>query len=134
MTFQHHSEVNPAWIDYNGHMNDSAYLVFATLGNEKFIESLGMGQSYLEATGKTLYTVEMHLKYLAEVKHDDRLTSKITIASNTSKSMNVKNDIYINYEKLAAESEITYLHYDQSQKRVVDFTDEQLVKINEARA
>ena len=134
MPFIHNSDVNPAWIDYNGHMNDSAYSVFATLGNEKFIESLGMGQKYLEATGKTLYTVEMHLKYLSEVKQEHQLTSRITIASNTSKSMNVKNDIYINNEKLAAESEITYLHYDQNAKKVVDFSESQLAKINETRS
>ena len=48
--------------------------------------------------------------------------------------MNVKNDIYINNEKLAAESEITYLHYDQNARKVVDFSEEQLAKINEARA
>lgn len=112
-------------------MNDSAYSVFVTRANEKFIESLGMGQKYLEATNKTLYTVEMHIKYLSEVKSDNELTAQIRIASCTSKSMNVKTDIYINNEKLAAEAELTYLHYDQEASKVVDFSDGQRSAINE---
>ena len=133
MPFLHSSEVNPAWIDYNGHMNDAQYSVFVTLANEQFIDSIGMGRDYLESTGKTLYTVEMHIKYLSEVKLENKLEARVHVASNTSKSMNVKTDIYINGEKLAAEAEITYLHYDQNAKKVVDFYEGQLAKINEAR-
>ena len=133
MPFIHSSEVNPAWIDYNGHMNDAQYSVFVTLANEQFIDSIGMGRDYLESTGKTLYTVEMHIKYLSEVKLENKLEARIHVASHTSKSMNVKTDIYINGEKLAAEAEITYLHYDQNAKKVVDFSEGQLAKINEAR-
>ena len=133
MPFLHSSEVNPAWIDYNGHMNDAQYSVFVTLANEQFIDSIGVGRDYLESTGKTLYTVEMHIKYLSEVKLENKLEARVHVASNTSKSMNVKTDIYINGEKLAAEAEITYLHYDQNAKKVVDFYEGQLAKINEAR-
>ena len=133
MPFIHRSDVNPAWIDYNGHMNDAQYSVFVTLANEQFIDSIGMGRDYLESTGKTLYTVEMHIKYLSEVKLENKLEARVHVASNTSKSMNVKTDIYINGEKLAAEAEITYLHYDQNAKKVVDFSEGQLAKINEAR-
>ena len=133
MPFIHSSEVNPAWIDYNGHMNDAQYSVFVTLANEQFIDSIGMGRDYLESTGKTLYTVEMHVKYLSEVKQENKLVARVHVANNTSKSMNVKTDIYINGEKLAAEAEITYLHYDQTAKKVVDFSEGQLAKIYEAR-
>ena len=133
MPFIHSSEVNPAWIDYNGHMNDAQYSVFVTLANEQFIDSIGMGRDYLESTGKTLYTVEMHVKYLSEVKQENKLVARVRVANNTSKSMNVKTDIYINGEKLAAEAEITYLHYDQTAKKVVDFSEGQLAKIYEAR-
>ena len=133
MPFIHSTEVNPAWIDYNGHMNDAQYSVFVTLANEQFIDSIGMGRTYLEATGKTLYTVEMHIKYLSEVKLENKLEARVHVASQTSKSMNIKTDIYINGEKLAAEAEITYLHYDQNAKKVVDFTEGQLAKINENR-
>lgn len=133
MTFIHISQVNPAWIDYNGHMNDSAYSIFVTLANELFIDSIEMGRAYLEATGKTLYTVEMNIKYLSEVKLENNLEARVHVASQTSKSMNIKTDIYINGEKLAAEAEITYLHYDQNAKKVVDFSESQLAKINETR-
>ena len=133
MPFIHSSEVNPAWIDYNGHMTDAQYSVFVTLANEQFIDSIGMGRDYLESTGKTLYTVEMHVKYLSEVKQENKLVARVHVANNTSKSMNVKTDIYINGEKLAAEAEITYLHYDQTAKKVVDFSEGQLAKIYEAR-
>jgi len=131
MIFEFHGDVDPSWIDYNGHMNDATYSIFVTRANEQFIDQLGLGRSYLESSNCTLYTVEMHIKYLSEVKLENKLVAKISIDSLTSKSINMKTSLYIDGEKLAADSLITYLHYDQAAKKVVDFNLSQNAKIKE---
>jgi len=131
MIFEFHGDVDPSWIDYNGHMNDATYSIFVTKANEQFIDQLGLGRSYLEDNNRTLYTVEMHIKYLSEVKLENQLTAKINIEALTSKSINVRTSLYIDGEKLAAEALITYLHYDQVAKKVVDFSTVQNEKFKE---
>ena len=131
MIFEFHGDVDPSWIDYNGHMNDATYSIFVTKANEQFIDQLGLGRSYLEDNNRTLYTVEMHIKYLSEVKLENQLTAKINIEALTSKSINVRTSLYIDGEKLAAEALITYLHYDQGAKKVVDFSTVQNEKFKE---
>ena len=131
MIFEFHGDVDPSWIDYNGHMNDATYSIFVTRANEQFIDQLGLGRSYLESSNCTLYIVEMHIKYLSEVKLENKLVAKISIDSLTSKSINMKTSLYIDGEKLAADSLITYLHYDQAAKKVVDFNLSQNAKIKE---
>ena len=129
--FSFHTEVKPEWIDYNGHMNDATYSLVVTLGNEKFIDQLGMGKNYLTSTGRTLYTVELNLKYLAEVKLEDKLNIEMQIVSITSKSFVVQSRVFSNGEKLAAEATLTYLHYDQNEKRVIDFNETQVSILSE---
>jgi len=131
MIFEFHGDVDPSWIDYNGHMNDATYSIFVTKANEQFIDQLGLGRSYLEDNNRTLYTVEMHIKYLSEVKLENQLTAKINIEALTSKRINVRTSLYIDGEKLAAEALITYLHYDQAAKKVVDFSTVQNEKFKE---
>ena len=131
MIFEFNGSVDPTWIDYNGHMNDATYSLFVTQANENFIDQLGLGRTYLESTNCTLYTVEMRIKYLAEVKLENKLIAKINIDALTSKSINMKTLLYIDGEKLAAECLITYLHYHQTSKKVVDFSAAQSEKIKE---
>jgi len=131
MIFEFNGSVDPTWIDYNGHMNDATYSLFVTQANEKFINQLGFGRTYLDTTNCTLYTVEMHIKYLSEVKLENKLIAKINIDALTSKSINMKTLLYIDGNKLAAECLITYLHYDQTSKKVVDFSAAQSEKIKE---
>lgn len=131
MSFVFDGDVEASWIDYNGHMNDATYSLFITRANEKFIDQLGLGRIYLESTNCTLYTVEMNIKYLSEVKLENRLSAKVSIDQITSKSIKVKTLLYIDNRKLAAEALFTYLHYDQASEKVIDFSTEQSRKINE---
>ena len=64
---EHKAEVLPSWIDYNGHMTEFRYLQVMSEASDVLLEDLGLDQDYLEQ-GYSVYTVETHLRHLAEAK------------------------------------------------------------------
>jgi acyl-CoA thioester hydrolase len=61
------------WIDYNGHVRDAYYGLAASYAIDAAMDHLGLDASYRENTKCTLYTLEMHLHYLQEIKASDDL-------------------------------------------------------------
>jgi acyl-CoA thioester hydrolase len=66
--------IEPEWIDYNGHVRDAYYALAASLASDAMMLEVGMDEAYRTRTQCTLYTLEMHVHYLREVKHDDELS------------------------------------------------------------
>jgi len=73
------ASLEPAWIDYNGHLRDAYYGLVLSYAIDDVMDHLGLDAAYRERTRCTLYTVELHTHYLHEVKATDalRLTSSI---------------------------------------------------------
>jgi len=65
--------IQPEWIDYNGHLRDAYYGLVASYAVDAVMDHLGLDAAYRERTHCTLYTLEMHLHYLHEVKSSDDL-------------------------------------------------------------
>jgi acyl-CoA thioester hydrolase len=61
-------EVAPDWVDYNGHMNDAAYAQVFSRAGDRWMQAAALGPDERAATGFTLYTVQIMLHYLREVK------------------------------------------------------------------
>ena len=66
--------IDPAWIDYNGHLRDAYYGLIFSYAIDDVMDHLGLDAAYREKTSCTLYTLELHLHYLHEVKASDELT------------------------------------------------------------
>lgn len=66
-------DVDPAWIDYNGHLRDGFYAVIASASIDALMDDLGLDEAYREQTRCTLYTLEMHLRFLQEIKGNARV-------------------------------------------------------------
>ena len=60
------SAVDPAWVDYNGHMTEARYGDLFAYATDAFLRHVGLDAAYL-AGGHSLYTVETHIRYLHEV-------------------------------------------------------------------
>lgn len=58
--------VEPEWVDYNGHMTESAYLTAAGWASDKLFRYIGDDEAY-RAAGNSFYTVETHITYVREV-------------------------------------------------------------------
>lgn len=66
--FVYETQVDPVWIDYNGHMRDAYYgLVFSHAAEAVQVE-IGLGKAYCERTGCSVYLLEEHKFFLKEVK------------------------------------------------------------------
>ena len=61
-------EVAPDWVDYNGHMNDAAYALVFSRAGDLWMERIGLGADVRKSTGYTLFTLQIMLHYLHEVK------------------------------------------------------------------
>jgi acyl-CoA thioester hydrolase len=60
--------VRPEWIDYNGHLYDGYYAVIFAEAADAFLDAVGLDQAGRGATGRTIYTLETHVRFLAEMK------------------------------------------------------------------
>jgi acyl-CoA thioester hydrolase len=60
--------VAPDWVDYNGHMNDAAYALVFSRSGDRWMDEIGLGPQAREATGYTLYTLQIMLHYFHEAK------------------------------------------------------------------
>lgn len=62
----YHCQVEPGWIDYNGHMTESSYLWAFGEASDALFHYVGIDEAYRGA-GRSFYTVETHLNYYKEM-------------------------------------------------------------------
>ena len=63
----HQTSVQPEWVDYNGHMSESCYLLVFGDSSDAFFRFVGIDETYRDVGGHSFYTVETHLHNLREV-------------------------------------------------------------------
>ena len=68
----HRTPVLPAWVDYNGHMSESCYLLVFGDASDALFRYIGIDEAY-RAAGRSLYTVETHLNNYREVSEGEPL-------------------------------------------------------------
>ena|SRR5215472_522361 len=117
--FAHYAtEVRDEWIDYNGHLHDASYAIVLSEANEVLLEELGLSASYRGRTGCGMYTVECHIRYLAECGRGDRLEAASFLVSADVKRMRVHTALTKMGGTLVATGEHMYLHVDDAAGRV----------------
>jgi acyl-CoA thioester hydrolase len=60
--------VREDWIDYNGHLYDGYYAVIFARATDEFLVRIGLDAPTREATRRTVYTLETHVRFLREMK------------------------------------------------------------------
>jgi acyl-CoA thioester hydrolase len=120
------AQIEPAWIDYNGHLRDAYYCVVMSYAVDEMMEHLGLDAAYREKTHCTLYTVELHMHYLHEIKDTDRLTVSTQILDSDRKRIHAGCEFLCpRIEGPAATAEVMLLHVQQGEKpSVVAFPSE----------
>src|SRR6266704_6105830 len=79
--------VEPAWIDYNGHLNMAYYNVLFDRAVDEAYELIGIGARYVEEAGRSLYTAEVHLRYLRELHAGDPVRVTLQLLDYDSKRL-----------------------------------------------
>ena len=71
-------EVEPDWVDYNGHMSEWAFLTAFGWASDKLFRFVGIDEEYRDS-GSTFFTVETHINYLREASLGDplRVTTQV---------------------------------------------------------
>jgi acyl-CoA thioester hydrolase len=85
----------PEWIDYNGHLRDAYYGLIFSQSTDALMDRIGLDAPYRARTGCTLYTVEMHLHYLQEVKAADTAEVQLRILGLDTKRIHVALELML---------------------------------------
>src|SRR6267154_6095101 len=125
------AKIEPEWIDYNGHLRDAYYGLVASYAVDDVMDHLGLDAAYRERTHCTLYTLEVHLHYLHEVKSSDDLRVISSIWDFDSKRIHIGcRFICSRVSESVATAEMMLLHVHQGQKpAVASFPDEVSAKL-----
>ena len=113
---QHHAEVLPAWIDYNGHMTEFRYLQVMSDAADCLLTYLGLSQAYVEA-GFSIYTVETHIRHLAEAKLGEKITVATQIISADERKIRLWHSLKTEAGIEVATGEQMWLHVDMKAGR-----------------
>jgi acyl-CoA thioester hydrolase len=109
--------VEPEWIDYNGHLRDAYYVVVLSSAIDALMDRLGIDAAYRERTRCTLYSLEMHLHWLHEVRLADELEVEARILAVDEKRLHVGLDVRIaRHSGPVATAEFMLLHVEQGAK------------------
>src|SRR5437763_5263156 len=60
-------QIEPHWIDYNGHLNMAYYNVMFDRAIDELWLTLGIGPAYMRTRHGSTFTAECHVRYLREV-------------------------------------------------------------------
>ena len=100
------------WVDYNGHTNDSRYMQLSSEAGDRFLRFIGMDADYL-ASGRSFFTVESHINYLAQSRAGDALYVTIQLVSHDAKRLRLFTAMHrADDDSLVATAEHMMLHVD----------------------
>lgn len=80
--------VPAAWIDHNGHMNESRYLEACSDTTDAFLAGIGVDSAYI-AGGFSYYTVETHILHLGEARVGDALTGTVQLLGHDERRLHL---------------------------------------------
>ncbi|MBS0245614.1 MAG: thioesterase family protein [Proteobacteria bacterium] len=114
--------IEPAWIDYNGHLNVAYYNVLFDRAIDEFYLPLGLGPDYLAATKHSTMVVESHVRYLREVHIDAPLRITAQLIGYDAKRFHVYEELLHATEGwVSATCETMTVHVDMTAKKVAPF-------------
>jgi acyl-CoA thioester hydrolase len=127
--------VEPAWIDYNGHLNMAYYNVLFDRCVDEAYELLGIGLNYLNTQKHSTFTAEAHVRYLREINEGDPVRVTFQMLDYDTKRVHYFQQLFHATEGwVSATSENMTLHVDMTAKKVVPFPDRIMRTLGQMRA
>src|SRR6266508_3611649 len=116
--------VEPAWIDYNGHLNMAYYNVLFDRAVDEAFELLGCGAEYVKR-GFSTFTAEVHVRYLRELHEDDPVRVTFQLLAYDAKRMHYFEQLFHATDGwVSATSENMSLHVDMAAGKTAPFPDD----------
>lgn len=121
--------VRPEWLDYNGHLHDASYATVLSDAHELLFESLGLSADYRATHDASLFTVETHIRFLAECSEGQTLTAATLLVDADRKRMRLHSELYAD-DALAATGESLYVHVDTAAGRSAPLPDDRQARVD----
>jgi acyl-CoA thioester hydrolase len=90
----HEVTVGPEWVDYNGHMSEWCYLLVMGDSSDAFFRYVGIDDDYRDS-GRSLYTVETHIRNLDEVDEGERLLLTLRVLGVDAKRVHIAHEVLV---------------------------------------
>lgn len=136
LTLPHYrTEVKPDWIDLNQHMGVAYYHVIMNAAAWHASEYWDFGVDYRTRTSQSSFILEMHARYLRELKLGDPVDTTVRILGLDDKRMHLWYEISNardNY--VAATGEALIISTDTRTRRVTPFAPNLHQRLSSARA
>ncbi|XXF08568.1 thioesterase family protein [Pseudomonas sp. D2-3] len=126
VTYQ--TAVQADWVDYNGHLRDAYYLLICSFATDGLMDRIGLDEAGRARSGHTLYTLECHLNFLAEVKLGVEVQVRTQLLGHDRKRLHIQHLIERDDDgQIVAESEQMLMNIDTASGRSAPF-DEQVAQ------
>ena len=120
------------WIDYNGHMNLSYYILVFDMGAEVILSKFKMGEHSAKTTKKSTMVVETHTNYIREVKQNDEVIVSLSHLDHDKKRLHYKLEMREkSTNDLSATTEVLALYMDLGKRKVSEFEEEKVKIIDD---
>ncbi|MBU6377588.1 MAG: carnitine 3-dehydrogenase [Gammaproteobacteria bacterium] len=106
------------WTDYNGHMNEARYLEVFSAATDRLMALIGCDADYI-AAGHSYFTVETHLRHVAEAHAGARIRVLTQVLGAEGKRLHLFNQLFDAEGKLLATGEHLLIHVSLATRRAV---------------
>ena len=115
-------QIEPQWIDYNGHLNMAYYNVMMDRAIDQLWLQLGIGPTYMKERHASTFTAEAHVRYLREIHLGDPVQVSVWMLAADEKRIHTFEELRHATEGwLSATSENITLHIDMAVRKVAPF-------------
>jgi len=125
-------QIEPQWIDYNGHLNMAYYNVMMDRAIDEFWLQLGIGPAYMKERHGSTFTAECHVRYIREIHLGDPVQVTVHMLAADEKRIHTFEELRHATEGwLSATSENLTLHVDMAARKVAPFPSDIRTRIAE---
>ena len=123
------------WVDYNGHLRDAFYLLIFSYATDALMDRLGLDSQNREACGHSLFTLEVHLNYLHEVKLGAQVEVRTQLIGFDKKRLHLYHSLHLTGEtQTLAGNEQMLLHVDLAGPHSAPFSEHTLALLHAIEA
>ena len=115
-------QIEPQWIDYNGHLNMAYYNVMFDRAIDQLWLELGIGPAYMKERHGSTFTAECHVRYLREIHLGDPVQIAILLLGADEKRLHTFEELRHATEGwVSATSENMTVHVDMAVRKAAPF-------------
>ena len=112
----------PEWEDGNGHVNVAAYYTFHMAATGGVMAELGWSEDYRERTGRSIFSVEQHIRFYDEVMVGHEVSTHFRLLDRNERFLHgISVLVNRTTDRIANTLEVVEAHVDLETRRTSPF-------------